>query len=95
MRLIKSVFEGLLLMFAVMTLITDLQSQSPGQTPPAVQTPTPVQPSPAAQPQPVQKTPVATPAGRTEPLRRIKIKMVPGKKPKLLPTGILDKGTPA
>ena len=95
MRLIKFVFEVLLFVFVAMTLITDLQSQSPGQTPPAAQTPAPVQPPPAAQPQPAQKTPAATPVGQTGPLRRIKIKIVPAKKPKLLPTGILDKGTPA
>ena len=39
MRLIKFVFEVLLFVFVAMTLITDLQSQSPGQTPPAAQTP--------------------------------------------------------
>jgi hypothetical protein len=95
MRLLKPVLQVLLFAFAVMNLVSDLQSQSPRQTPPAAQTPAPVPPAPAAQPQPDQRPPVATPAERAEPMRRIKVKVVPGKKAKPLPTGILDKGTPA
>lgn len=92
MRLLKF-FAAFLLVAGLMSLIAAAQSSQP-KTPPSTQTP--VQPPPAAQQQSpaTNATPSFTPQqGQGGRLRKIKI--VPQKKPKALPTGILDRGTPA
>gem|GEM_PF-2839243 len=82
------------------------QSGQP-QTPPASQNPPPAQanqPSPQPQPQESSTVPAADPAsGAVQPnqdpghWRKIKIKnkVVPEKKPRVIPAGTLDIGTPA
>lgn len=91
--------------FAIFLLISVLLSgvvvaQDPQpQTPPATQNPSAQVPQ-TPQQQPSSTEPIADPPKdaspqKTEPGRWRKIKVVPARKPKQIPPGTLDKGTPA
>jgi hypothetical protein len=86
---------------SLLTATIMAQSGQP-QTPPASQNPPPAQanqPSPQQQQQDSPTAPAADPAKavqpKQEPTRWKKIKVVPDKKPKAIPAGTLDRGTPA
>ena len=92
--------------FAVFLLVSALLSggvvaQDPQpQTPPATQNPSPAQAPPPSQLQRPSVEPAANPQKgaspqKTEPGVWRKIKVVPARKPKPIPAGALDKGTPA
>jgi hypothetical protein len=91
-------------LFGASLLSTTIMAQSgQPQTPPASQNQPPaqaIQPSPQPQQQDSSTVPAAGPANgtvqpRQEPGHWRKIKVVPEKKPKALPAGTLDIGTPA
>ena len=71
------------------------QSSQPPQTPSPQQPSTsPVQPAPAQEPPSVNPVQTESPK-KPQMFHRIIIRNAPAKKPKELPIGILDKGTPA
>lgn len=87
---------------SLFTALIMAQSGQP-QTPPASQNPPPAQanqPSPQPQQQDSSTAPAAGPANgagqpKQEPVHWKKIKVVPEKKPRAIPAGTLDRGTPA
>lgn len=92
-------FAIFLLVSALLSGVVVAQDHQP-QTPPATQNPSPAQVPPTSQQQPPSTEPVADPPKgalpqKAEPGGWRKIKVVPDKKPKQIPAGTLDKGTPA
>jgi hypothetical protein len=87
---------------ASLVSVTILAQSGQPQTPPVSQNPPPAQanqPSPQQQQQDSTTVPAAEPAKapqpKQEPVQWKKIKVAPDKKPKVIPAGTLDIGTPA
>ena len=92
-------FAVFLLVSALLNGVVVAQDPRP-QTPPDTQNPSPAQAPPTSQQQPPSAEPAAgqpkdASPEKTEPGVWRKIKVAPARKPKQIPAGTLDKGTPA